>query len=187
MTRALRGLESNRVYHVYNRRTDCQLLFHAPSAFDAFLDLVERGVERYDVRICAYCVMDTHWHQAIWVREERETDVVRYLQWLSGCHAIRFRTASGTRGLGHVYQDRYKSKLVTSPVHYFRLLRYIEANPLAAGFVHRAEDWHWSSLIERLGCAGERRIVSTGPQLLPSNWLEIVNQSRQTDLAEVTN
>src|ERR1043166_1170649 len=122
MTRALRTLESNRVYHVYNRRSECQLLVRAPSAFDAFLDLVERGVERYRVRICAYCVMDTHWHQAIWVREDEETDVVRYLQWLSGCHAIRFRAASGTRGLGHVYQDRYKSKLVATLPYYFTLI-----------------------------------------------------------------
>src|SRR5262245_31416989 len=123
-----RVLEANRVYHVYNRRTDRQLLFPSPSSYDAFLELIERGVERFNVRICDYCVMETHWPQAIWVHEHGETTVVRYLQWLSGCHAIRFRTASCTRGLGHVYQDRYKSKVVTTPLHYFALVRYIEAN-----------------------------------------------------------
>src|ERR1043166_2815592 len=128
VARPLRTLEANRVYHVYNRRTDRQLLFPSPGAFDAFLDLIELGVDRYDVRICAYCVMDTHWHQAIWVGDAGGTDVVRYLQWLSGKHAIRFRIASGTRGLGHVYQDRYKSKLVATLPYYFTLIRYIESN-----------------------------------------------------------
>ena len=174
----LRVLEANRVYHVYNRRTDRQLLFPSPGSFDAFLELVERGVDRFNVRICAYCVMETHWHQAIWVHEKGETTVVRHLQWLSCCHAIRFRIASSTRGLGHVYQDRYKSKVVTTPLHYFAVLRYIEANPLAAGLVKRAEEWEWSSLAER--CNAERRILSDGPLLLPTNWLEIVNASLQT-------
>jgi putative transposase len=176
----LRVLETNRVYHVYNRRTDRQLLFPSSSSFDAFLELVERGVDRFNVRICAYCVMETHWHQAIWVDEKGETTVVRYLQWLSGCHALRFRIASSTRGLGHVYQDRYKSKVVTTPQHYFALVRYIEGNPLAAGLVKRAEEWEWSSLAER--CNGERRILSDGPLLLPTNWLEIVNASLQTSV-----
>ena len=180
MPRRLRVLEANRVYHVYNRRTDRQLLFPSPGAFDAFLDLIERGVDRFDVRICAYCVMETHWHQAIWVMDEGGTAVVEYLKWLEGTHAVRFRVATGTRGLGHVYQDRYKSKIVTTPAYYYQLIRYIETNPVSAGFVERAEEWEWSSLAERCFCM--RRILSDGPMPLPTNWLEIVNSRLQNDV-----
>jgi putative transposase len=163
------------VYHVYNRRTDCQLLFPSPPAFDNFLHLMEEGRARYDVRICSYCVMDTHWHQAIWVRDTAGvTMVARYLRWLSASHAIRFRYASGTRGHGHVYQDRYKSKRVRDEHHYITLLRYIEANPVVAGLVERAEYWPWSSLAERLN--GRRKILHDGPIPLLRNWVEAVNE-----------
>ncbi|HYM23153.1 MAG TPA: transposase [Vicinamibacterales bacterium] len=164
---------------MYNRRTDRQLLFPSAGAFDAFLDLMEEAVDRFAVRICAYCVMKTHWHQAIWVTEDGGTAVVRYLQWLSGTHAVRFRIASRTRGLGHVYQDRYNAKAVTTPAYYFQLVRYIEANPVSAGLVQRAEEWEWSSLAERTNYL--RRILSDGPIPLPTNWIEIVNAGFQPD------
>ena len=174
MPRTPRVLEPNQVYHVFNRRTDCQRLFPSPRAFDAFLELMEEGRERYDVRICAYCLMETHWHQSIWVAAgDGATAVTKYLRWLSACHAIRFRYASDTRGHGHVYQDRYKSKLVGDDRHYFTLLRYVERNPVAEGSVERAEYWPWSSLSERL--SGRRRVLHEGPLPLPQGWVELVN------------
>ena len=150
------------------------LLFPSPTEFDGFLQLLEEGRERYDVRICAYCVMETHWHQALWVREgEGVTAVARYLRWLAACHAIRFRFASGTRGLGHVYQDRYKSKAVFDDDHYLTLIRYIEANPVVGGLVERAEHWPWSSLADRLN--QRRRILHQGPVPLLRDWVNVVN------------
>jgi putative transposase len=182
MPRKPRVLEEDIVYHVYNRRTDCQLLFPTPRGFDDFLHLMEEGRKRYHVRICAYSVMETHWHQSIWVRRtnpatrvtDGATDVANYLRWLSASHAIRFRIVSDTRGHGHVYQDRYKSKPVITEDHYLTLVRYIERNPLVAGLVDRAELWPWSSLAERLN--GRRNILDSGPVSLPSNWLDRVNQ-----------
>ena len=180
MPRTPRVLEPGLVYHVFNRRTDRQPLFATPRAYDDFLDLLEEACHRYATAICSYCVMKSHWHQAIWVRDQRDaTAVAQYLRWLSGSHAIRLRCVSGTRGDGHVYQDRYKSKPVCSDGHYLTLVRYIEANPLEAGLVERAEDWPWSSLFERE--RAEPRIISSGPVPLPSNWCEIVNRRCQFD------
>src|SRR5437762_14336372 len=99
MPRKPRVLEANRVYHVFNRRTDRQLLFPSARAYDDFIHLLERGQKRYHARICTYCLMDTHWHQAIWVRDETDaTRVADYLRWLDASHAIRFRVATDTRG-----------------------------------------------------------------------------------------
>lgn len=178
MARELRVFEPNRVYHVFNRRTDRQLLFPSPNAFDEFLHLMGTACKRYEIRICTYCLMDTHWHQAIWVREKGATSVVRYLQWLSSQHARTFRVRTGTRGNGHVYQDRYKSLPIQDDAHYFRVLRYIEANPLAAGLVDRAEYWPWSGAAERVN--RRRQILQTGPAPLPANWLEVVNAYCET-------
>ena len=175
MPRQPRLLEGNRVYHVYNRRTDRQQLFPSSNAYDDFVHLIARGRERYNVRICTYCLMESHWHQAIWVREDDgATAVTNYLRWLSASHALRFRFASDTRGEGHVYQDRYKSLPVETDSYYLTLVGYIEANPLVARLVTRAEDWPWSSLMERL--SGRRRIVEDGPVPLPHGWADLVNE-----------
>jgi putative transposase len=83
-----------------------------------------------------------------------------------------------------VYQDRYKAKLVKTDAQYVTLVRYIEANPVAAGLVPHAELWPWSSLTERL--SGRRRILVKGPCTLPDNWVDLVNtQSRAEEGTEV--
>jgi len=174
MPRKPRVLEPGLVYHVFNRRTDRQRLFPTPSACDDFVELLAKARHRYSVAICSYCVMESHWHQAVWVRDQHDASAVaNYLRWLSACHAIRFRSGSATRGEGHVYQDRYKSKPVCTAGHYVTLMRYIEANPLEAGLVERAENWSWSSLAERE--SGKTRIITSGPVPLPPTWCEIVN------------
>lgn len=168
-----RTIEANVVYHIFNRRTDRQCLFPSAGDFDKFLLLMEEGRRRYEVRHCGYCLMDTHYHLALWAHDS--TSLGRYLRWLGTTHAIRFRIASGTRGQGHVYQDRYKSRPVRNVLQYFTLIRYIEANPLGPGLVKRAEHWRWSSLSERV--SGRTRIIEDGPWELPHDWATIVNNA----------
>jgi putative transposase len=171
MPRKPRVIESGVVYHVFNRRTDRQCLFDSAAAYDEFLDLVAEGRQRYEVRHHAYCLMSTHWHFALSV--DKPPELGRYLRWLSTKHAVRFRRHSGTRGNGHVYQDRYKAIPAVGLVHYLTLIRYIEANPRAARLVARAEKWRWSSLGERVN--PRRRLIDPDPWKLPSCWIEIVN------------
>jgi putative transposase len=158
-------------------------LFPSPRSYDEFVDLLEAGVHRYGVRVCSYCALETHWHQAIWVRQDDGAAAVsKYLRWLSSCHALRFRFTTETRGQGHVYQDRYKARPVQDDAHYLTLVRYIEANPVVAGLVERAEQWPWSSFAERM--SGRRRILDDGPVRLPEDWSDIVNASVELELPD---
>jgi len=179
MPRKPRILQEHFVYHVFNRRTDRQRLFPSSRSFEDFIHLMENGREKYNIRICTYCLMETHWHQAVWVREKGATAVSRYLRSLSARHALRFRLVSDTRGQGHVYQDRYKSVEVEDDEHYLTLMRYIEANPVVARLVDRAEHWPWSGIAERL--SGRRRILDDGPVPLPADWSDIVNRPSPDD------
>ncbi|HVA49765.1 MAG TPA: hypothetical protein VNH11_25585 [Pirellulales bacterium] len=46
---------------------------------------------------------------------------------------------------GHVWQGRFKSPVIENGEHLLTVLRYIEANPLRARIVERAEDYRWTS------------------------------------------
>lgn len=180
MSRARRIILPNVPYHVYNRRTDKQCLFFTPAAYEDLLDVVRRAKERYEVRLHAFCFLHTHVHFALSAEEPKE--LKQFVKWTCETHAVRFRRQTGTRGNGHVYQDRYKSKPVDDAVHYAVLVRYIERNPVEAQLVCRAEDWEWSSLAERIS---ERpTLLDAGPWALPENWLELVN-SETTAMHEV--
>jgi REP-associated tyrosine transposase len=49
------------------------------------------------------------------------------------------------RSGGHVWQGRFKSPVIQNDEHLLTVLRYIEANPLRARLVRRAENYSWTS------------------------------------------
>jgi putative transposase len=57
-------------------------------------------------------------------------------------------------------------------MHLLRVLRYVEANPLRAGLVRRAEDWTWCSLSAQ---DVVRPDLTPWPIASPENWADYVN------------
>jgi len=107
------------------------------------------------------------------LRPRRDQDLAGYLSWLTNTHVKRYRSHYPSTS-GHLYQGRYKSFAVQEDAYLLTLLRYVEANPLKAKLVERAERWRWSSL----GC--ERKLaaalLSPWPVPRPRDWATRVNE-----------
>jgi putative transposase len=116
--------------------------------------------------------MPNHWH--LLVQAPSPGELSQFMHRVTWRHAAEVRKSTQSMGLGHLYQGRYRAHLVETERRYLVALRYVEANPVRAGLVAKAEDWRWSSLRERLREA--RRIVD-GPVALPypRDWVDIVN------------
>jgi putative transposase len=93
------------------------------------------------MRVIGYVLMPNHWHLVLW--PEDDGAVSAYVKWLAGTHACHFNRCY--RHTGAVYQSRFRSVPVYDPIQLLRVLRYVEANPIRAGLVARADSWHWSS------------------------------------------
>lgn len=172
MPRPLRSFDGDAVLHVVNRGNDRRQLFASDRDYATFIGLMAWAQSRADLRLVAYTLMPNHWHLVVWPR--RVAELSQFMRDVTGAHAAILRTESGTRGGGHVYQDRYHAFVIDSDPRYYRTLRYVEANPVRAGLVARAQQWRWSSLQERLW---ERRLIADGPLPLPppGQWAEVVN------------
>ncbi|MGA3068411.1 MAG: transposase [Tepidisphaeraceae bacterium] len=174
MPRIARIAVGGMVQHVLNRGNGRMRLFQKPGDYAAFVDLMADAAERVaGVRVLGYCVMPNHWHLVLWPR--RDGELSAYMRWLSNTHVRRWRQYWHTVGQGHVYQGRFKSFPVQSDRHLLTLLRYVEANPLRAGLVKRAEDWRWSSLRGDRSPDG-RALLTPWPVAKPKEWVEIVNE-----------
>jgi putative transposase len=158
-------------------------LFEDPAAYDAFLAVLDEGRERTGMRLLTYCVMPNHFHLVVWPATDGQ--LTEFMWWFQLTHSKRWVGFRQIRGIGAVYQGRFRAFAVQDDGHLLTVCRYVERNPLRAGLVERAEDWPWSGLRQRVkNCTGPE--LTTWPILQPRNWLEIVNAAdRTTELARV--
>jgi putative transposase len=175
MPRTARAAVGGIVYHVLNRGNGRMGVFRKPGDYLAFVQLLieARQIPRLQssVDVFSFCLMPNHWHLVL--RPKGDGDLAAYLSWVTNTHVKRYR-AHYRRTSGHLYQGRYKSFAVEEESYLMMLLRYVEANPLRAKLVKRAEAWPWSSL----GCNVKlsSQILSEWPVDRPRNWTALVNE-----------
>jgi putative transposase len=148
-------------------------LFHKAADYEAFECVLAESLERYPVELLTYCVMPNHWHLV--VRPKTDEALGRLMGWVGVTHVRRHHEHYHTRGGGHLYQGRFKSFPVAEDDYFLTLCRYVEANPLRAKLVDRAEEWRWSGLWRRLNKSDELQL-SSWPVEPPRNWSARVNR-----------
>ena len=137
---------SNHFYHVYNRGNNFEPIFFGDENFRFFL---RRLIEYFDVKInlIAYCLMPNHYHLLVEVLEN--AFLQKAMQRLSTSYTKAINKNRGR--VGHLFQGRYKYKLVPNNNYLLHLSRYIHLNPVKAGIVEKPEDWMFSSYKDFVG------------------------------------
>lgn len=157
-------------------------LFKKEADFLTFEQTLVEAFERVPLRIIGYTVLRDHWQFVVWPRRGQDDEVSEFFRWLTVTHSLRWRSQQGTIGMGHVYQGRFRSFPIEQDEHLTAVLRFVEASPLRARLVRRADSWRWGSLYRRLHAAAEERaLLAESPVPLGKKWLELVNrpQSQQ--------
>ena len=151
MPRPLRPIDDGLIYHVIDRGNNRQDIFHKPGDFEAFLQAMADLKERKPFDLYGYCLMTNHFHLLL---RPRAAPISRIMQSLLVSHTQRYH--KHYRSGGHVWQGRFKSPVIQNDEHLLTVLRYIEANPVRARLVKRAEEYPWSSYgVHGLGEGGD--------------------------------
>ncbi len=162
------------IYHVINRANARWKIFKSAKDFAAVLDCLEETKELFPLEIFSFCIMSNHWHFA--VRPSENGDMGRFFGKFTQKVTQRWHATHHTIGSGHLFQGRFKSFLVEQDPYFLQLMQYIEANPLRAKLVNRAEDWQWSSLSLRLNDPERSsKLLAPWPVDMPKNYITLVN------------
>ena len=166
------------LFHVLNRGNARMEVFEKDADYRAFEVLLGETVERFRMRLLAYCLMPNHWHLVVWPREDG--DLGRFMQRLTITHVRRWHLHRHTVGQGHLYQGLYKSFPIQRDEHFLTVCRYVERNALRANLAKRAEDWAWSSLALRAMTSAQiardkMPVLTDWPVERPRQWLRMVN------------
>jgi putative transposase len=162
------------VYHVLNRANARVQIFDNKKDYQQFEEILEEAVERFEMRLLAYCIMPNHWHLVLYPKIDG--DLQLFMSWLTNTHTRRWHVAKDTVGQGHLYQGRYKSFIIEKDQHLLTVLRYVERNARRANLVKRAEQWQWSSVWRReQGNAKQQKILASWPTARPTDYLPLLN------------
>jgi putative transposase len=104
---------------------------------------------------------------------EKGEELSRWMQWLMTSHVRRYHRHYGSSG--HIWQGRFKSFIIQKDEHLLTVMRYVEGNPVRAALVKSANEWPWSSHVERLS-ESDDDLIDDIPMELPANWGSYVDE-----------
>lgn len=136
-------------YHVVARANRQEFIFHRAIIKQLFLETVSDARGKYSFHITNMCIMSNHVHLVI--RPEKAASLSRIMQWILGVFAMRYNRELGLKG--HVWYDRFKSKVVESLRQFLATFLYVCDNPLRAGLVDEGQEYRYCG----------RRLMRDGP------------------------
>jgi REP element-mobilizing transposase RayT len=125
MARPLRIICPEAWYHVTARGNERRDIFRDDKDRFHFIETLARAVERFDIRLYAYVLMDNHYHLLI---ETPRANISQTIQWLNVSYSVWFNRRHSRSG--HLFQGRFKSVVVESQSWGFGLSAYIHLNPV---------------------------------------------------------
>ena len=128
------------LYHVTARGNERRALFRDDRDREEYLSRIAIYREKFRFHLLAYCLMTNHVHLAIRTGAAPLSKIMAglhstYAEWFNRRH----------ERVGHLFQGRYKARLVQEDRYLHALLRYIHQNPVRAGIARGAADYPWSS------------------------------------------
>ena len=119
-------------------------IFYDNQDKNKFLKILKETKERYKYEIYAYCLMNNHVHLLIF---DLKNNISNCLKSLEITYALYFNKKYNR--VGHLFQNRYKSKAVENERYLLKLVQYIHKNPEKAEICLTGE-YEWSSFNEYL-------------------------------------
>ncbi len=140
MPRPLRRVSETGIYHVMSRGSRRKNIFHDNEDRKRFINIMINKKKNGSFNLYGYCIMDNHYH--LLIKEEKES-LSTIMKMINAAYAIYYNERY--KGVGHVFQDRYRSEAINNDTYLLGVTRYIHNNPIKAGLEKRVQDYPWSS------------------------------------------
>ena len=141
MPRPLRITTPNLPFHIIDRGNNKQTIFKENEDFLYFLKLLERYKKELEFKLYHLCLMPNHIH--LMIEPTVEGSLSMAMMRITLAYSSYFNQKN--KGVGHVWQGRYKSSLIGEKDYFITCALYTELNPVRAKMVTRPQDYQWSS------------------------------------------
>lgn len=141
MPRTARVAPENSVYHILIRGNNRQDIFEEDDDYQRFLDILLKYKEKFSFKLYHYVLMTNHVHLVV-----EPTAAGSLAEIMKGINLSYAQYYKGKyEHIGHFWQDRYKSIMVSKDGYLLACGSYVELNPVRAGMVKDPREYRWSS------------------------------------------
>ncbi|MDD3006753.1 MAG: transposase [Candidatus Pacebacteria bacterium] len=131
-------------YHLYNRGNQKKDIFLDEKDYEFYLRKMTEASKKYSFAIISYCLMPNHIH--LIVRQDKEYPPAKFISSVHTSYAAVFNKKYKT--VGHLFQDRFKQKIIENDDYMRNLIAYVHLNPVKAGICNFPKEYKWSSHME---------------------------------------
>ena len=142
--RKRRELKDGASYHITAQINRQEYLLQEVLIKKMFMTILKRAKRKYSFQIGNYCIMDNHIHFILKPLNEESLSAI--MQWLLGVFAQKYNRTYELHG--HVWYDRFKSKIIIDFRQYLHTFIYISNNPVKAGMVGAIGDYPFSGITD---------------------------------------
>lgn len=142
-----RIIVENACYHLIARGNQKQKIFRERKDYEEYLDRLKRYKREFGFSLYGYCLMPNHIHMLGEIKPASQLS--HFMASLLRSYTAYFNEKYGKEG--HLWQGRFKSRVITKDRYLIDCLSYIELNPVRADMVNTPYEYHWSSYNERVG------------------------------------
>jgi len=137
-----RMLKDGAVYHVVARANRQELVMERAAMKALFIRTLLRARGRYDFRLENFCVLGNHFH--LMIRPGPRENLSRIMQWIMSVYAMAWNRRH--RLTGHVWGQRFFSRIVEGLAAFLEVFKYIDENPVKAGQVPNPRGWRFGAI-----------------------------------------
>ncbi len=128
-------------HHVVARTNKGLTSFHEEEDYRTFMEIMHRLKTRRDLKIWCFCLMPNHVH--LLLVPGTPEDQVKFMQGLLVTYTQYYNRKYQTEG--QLWRAKYYSSIVDYENYLWKVMRYIERNPVRAGLTKDPEDYPYSS------------------------------------------
>lgn len=172
MPRQPRALPPSATLHIISRGNRRQKIFEELPDYARFSASMVEEMAAAGIILLAFCLMPNHFHLLL---QAAAGALSKVMHGVLTSHAAFMNKKYGRTG--HLYGDRFKSKICDPEFGIKPRVRYIHNNPVKDGLVTRLEDWRWSSHHDYLNPASPN----------PSGKLEVLKLFGETSTNAIEN
>ena len=142
MPRTSRIAPGEQVYHILTRGNNRQDVFKDEGDFRKYVEILRKYKDKYEFRLYHYALMRNHIHLVI-ETSDKGGRLSEIMKGINLSYAQHFKRRY--QHVGHFWQDRYKSIIISKDNYLLACGSYVELNPVRVRVVADPKDYRWSS------------------------------------------